>query len=134
MGVEAEAVSTHKEAESRERAVAVPGREAGFDPLADRVLGGSPAPDAAARSLKFSGLSSPILQRAQRLYGNRASQQMVQRDRVLQRQCACGGTCDKCRQGEERSVLQRKAEGNSSPEFHGIPDTQSEPLGVESQA
>jgi len=52
------------------------------DSVADRALAGQP--DTAARHLSAPGLRAPILQRVQRDYGNRASQQLVMQ--ALQRQ------------------------------------------------
>jgi len=54
------------------------------DSVADRALAGQP--DTAARHLSAPGLRAPILQRVQRDYGNRASQQLVMR--ALQQQAS----------------------------------------------
>ncbi|MBV9759644.1 MAG: DUF4157 domain-containing protein [Acidobacteriaceae bacterium] len=62
--------------------------ESGHDPTVDRFFGAS--------ALSVPHLKAPVLQRAQRLYGNQASGQIVMRARALQRRCACGGTCEKC--------------------------------------
>lgn len=92
-----------------------------FDPLVERLFHG--AADAPARSLSTATLRTPVLQRAQRLYGNRASQQIVMRAGVLQRQCACGGVCERCREN-----FQRKADSAGPVEFDGIPASHGDPL------
>jgi len=66
-----------------------------------------------ADALSVPRLKAPVLQRAQRLYGNQASGQIVMRARALQRHCACGGTCAKCQAA--------------------VPDTQGEPLQLSSR-
>jgi hypothetical protein len=69
-----------------------------------------------------------VLQRAQRLYGNRASQQIVMHARALQRKCACAGTGPTCQEEEQRRALQRRSAAPAPEEFEGIPATQGEPL------
>jgi hypothetical protein len=73
-------------------------------------------------------LKAPVLQRAQRLYGNRASNQIVMRARTSQRHCACGGTCANCQEDEEQRVLQRSSPCSAPAEFDGIPTTHGQPL------
>jgi hypothetical protein len=118
----AEPVSQENDFRSREDASAPPAKSpasgATFDPFAERFFG--------PESLSVERLRAPALQRAQRLYGNRASQHMVMRARVLQRHCACGGTCAKCQEDEQRA-LQRSSAGHSAA-GDGIPATQGEPL------
>lgn len=135
MAAAAEPVSLEKEAPSRssklsvERATAgIP--EAAFDPFVERLFGGGSAVplDSAAGSLSIHRLKAPVLQRAQRLYGNRATQQMVGSARVLQRQCKCGGTCAKCQEEKEQRALQRSSAAEAPAEFDGIPTTGGEPL------
>jgi bacterioferritin-associated ferredoxin len=137
MGAAAETVSLQRDAPSRspetagpESAPAMSG--ASFDPFVDRLLAGAPAEpsDSAAGSLSVQRLKAPVLQRAQRLYGNHASQQMVMRSRVLQRQCACGGTCAKCREQEEQRAVQRQSSAQAPSQFDGIPASQGQPLDV----
>jgi hypothetical protein len=101
-----------------------------LDPFVEGLFGGAPAgpPDSAAGSLSVQRLKAPVLQRAQRLYGNRASQQIVNRARTLQRQCACSGTCPKCHEEEEQRALQRSSRSPAPAEFDGIPATPGEPL------
>jgi hypothetical protein len=105
-------------------------QELGFDPFVERLVGGAPGepPDSAAGSLSLQRLKAPVLQRAQRLYGNRASQQIVMRARVLQRQCTCGGTCAKCQQEEEQRALQRSSASAAPVDFDGIPASYGDPL------
>ncbi len=133
MGAAAEAVSLQKDTESRgpETAAAPSSPGPAYDPFVDRFFQGAPAepPDAAARSLSKRSLQAPVLQRAQRLYGNRAAQQIVTRSRILQRKCDCGGTCLKCQDEEQQRVLQRKSGGSDAAGFDGIPATSGEPLG-----
>ena len=104
--------------------------ESTLDPFVDRLFSGAPdgPPDGAARSLTVQRMTSPVLQRAQRLYGNRASQRLVMRSRALQRQCSCGGTCPKCQEEEEQRALQRSSAAAAPAEFDGIPATQGQPL------
>jgi hypothetical protein len=101
-----------------------------LEPLVESLFGRAPAgpPDSAAGSLSVQRLKAPVLQRAQRLYGNRASQQIVMRAKGLQRQCACGGTCPKCQEKEEQRALQRRSSAAAPAEFDGIPATPGEPL------
>lgn len=117
-------------ARSHETAVLQPSAGPGFDPSIDRFVLGSPAdpPDAAARALSAGGPKTPILQRAQRCYGNRTSQQIVMRAHVLQRKCDCGGTCEKCQEEDEQRAVQRQATGANLDAFEGIPSTAGEPL------
>jgi hypothetical protein len=131
----AEALSLEKEAPSRsldssvpQTALAEPG--AAFDPFVERLFGGAPSgpPESAAGSVTIQRLKAPVLQRAQRLYGNRASQQIVMRARALQRQCNCGGTCTKCREQEEQRKLQRSSAAAAPAQFDGIPAGSGEPL------
>lgn len=135
MGAGAESVSLEKEAPSRsseatvqQATLGVPG--AVFDPFVERLFGGAPAnpPDSAAGSISIQRLTTPVLQRAQRLYGNRASQRIVMRSHALQRQCACGGTCAKCQEEEELRALQRHSGAAAPARFDGIPSTPGEPL------
>jgi len=135
MGAAAETVSMEKEAPSRSSEagvqLAVPaGPGAVFGPFVERLFGGAPAqpPDCAAGSLSVERLKAPVLRRAQRLYGNRASQQMVMRAQALQRQCACGGACAKCQEEEQQRALQRSSASRAPSDFDGIPATQGEPL------
>jgi bacterioferritin-associated ferredoxin len=65
--------------------------------------------------------------RVQKTHGNRASQQIIMRSPILQRQCACGGTCAKC-QEEEQRALQRSSAAPAPAEFDGIPATHGTPL------
>jgi hypothetical protein len=71
--------------------------------------------------------------RAQQTDGNRFVQRAIA-GRSIQRQCSCGGTCDKCKQDEERRTIQRKAEGEEAPKFQAVPDTQGKPLTTENQS
>lgn len=109
MGASAETVSSERDAPSRssgQQSGSQPASvfgSASRDPIVDRLFG--------AESLSVPHLKAPVLQRAQRTYGNRASQQWAMRAGVLQRHCTCGGTCSKCRE-DEKHVLQR---------FTGIP-------------
>jgi hypothetical protein len=64
------------------------------------------------------------LQRAQRLFGNRMSQQFVKRISTLQRQCACGSACSKCQEEEQGGHLVASAHA----ELVGIPISHGEPL------
>jgi hypothetical protein len=128
----AEPLSFEKEASSRGpetggRQAVTGSAESSFDPFVERLFGGSPAepPDSAAGSLAVGRLKTPVLQRAQRLYGNRASQHMVMRARVLQRQCACGGTCAKCQEEDAQRAIQRSSASNAPAEFDGIPASQN---------
>jgi hypothetical protein len=96
----------------------------------------SPAPGHAANS----GTRSSAAQRIQRLYGNRASQQIVMRAPAVQRQCACGGTCAKCQEKEQQRQVQRQAQApvessiqrssaaHAPAEFDGIPASTGEQL------
>jgi hypothetical protein len=104
--------------------------DSSFDPLVDGLFAGAPdePPDAAARTLTVQRMTSRVLQRAQRLYGNRASQRFVMRSRALQRQCACGGMCPKCQEEEEQRALQRSSSAPAPAQFDGIPATQGQPL------
>lgn len=136
MGDTSELAPTTKEFQSRNRDI--PGMQPGadaaspnLDPFLNRLFHGAPAepPEDAARYLSVPGLKTPVLQRAQRAYGNRASQQFVMRARGLQRQCACGGTCPKCQEEEQRRTVQRKSTG-SGPEVGDIPTGGGQPLDV----
>jgi len=135
MGTTAESASLEKDAPSRSPEAGVQQTMSGLpaaalDPFVERLFGGAPSepPDSAAGSLSIQRLKTPVLQRAQRLYGNRASQQIVMRARVLQRQCTCGGTCPKCQEEEEQRALQRSSTSPVPPEFDGIPTTGGEAL------
>ena len=131
----AEPLALEKETPSRssdlivERATAG-APEAALDPFVERLFGGGPSvpSDSAAGSLSVQRLKTPVLQRAQRLYGNRASQQIVMRASALQRQCKCGGTCTKCQEEEERRALQRSSAAEAPAEFDELPTTGGEPL------
>lgn len=59
-------------------------------PFVEALFHGSPAqpPDDVSRSLSMASLRMPVLQRAQRTYGNRVCQQIVMRAQMLQRQSA----------------------------------------------
>ena len=70
----------------------------------------SPAPGNAADSTTRSSAA----RRIQRTIGNRASQQIVMRARIVQRQCACGGTCAKCQEEEQQREIQRQVRPQSS--------------------
>jgi len=141
MGAAAETVSMEKEAPIRSSepggqlaAPALPGSVP--DPFVERLFGGAPAqpPDSAIGSLSVQRLKAPVLQRAQRLYGNRASQRIVMRARILQRQCACGGACAKCQEEEEQRALQRRSAARAPAEFDGIPAGRGEPLDAAARA
>src|SRR5450759_835222 len=128
MGAASEPVSLEKDTESRTRETVgnqpvVDSPIQAFNPFLDGLFHGAPAepPDSVARYLSSPGLKAPVLQRAQRAYGNRASQQIVMRARVLQRQCTCGGTCAKCQEDEERRSVQRKSTSDASPGIDAIP-------------
>jgi len=105
---------------------APPTPSAKFEPLAEEFFG--------AESLSVPRLKAPVLQRAQRLYGNRATQKMVMRARTLQRQCPCGGTCAKCQAEEEQRALQRSAVSRAPADFESIPTTHGEPLDTATRA
>ncbi len=131
----AEPVSLEKEAPTRSPESSIPqspSAEPGssFDPFVDRLFGGASKgpPESAAGSVNILRLKAPVLQRAQRLYGNRASQQIVMRARALQRQCNCGGTCAKCQEEEEQRALQRSSAAEAPAEFDELPTTGGEPL------
>jgi len=126
----AETVSFENEAPVRSSGSAGPRSAApppasGFDLYVDKLF--------VVGSLSVGQLKAPILQRAQRLCGNRASQQMVMRARVLQR-CSCGGTCAKCREEEEQRALQRSSTSPVPADFEGIPTTHGEPLDTATRA
>ena len=93
-----------------------PHLEPAYGSFVQRLFTGSPAerPDAAARSLSATSLKAPVLRRAQRSYGNRASQQIVMRARALQRKCDCGGTCTKCQEEDAQSHVQESAQPAAS--------------------
>jgi hypothetical protein len=107
----AESVSLEKEASSRSpetdgpHAAPAPSQEV-FDPLVETLVGNAPtdSADSAPGSLSVQPLKAPVLQRAQRLYGNRASQQIVMR------------------------ALQQTSAAPAPPEFDDIPTTGGEPL------
>jgi len=105
-----------------------------FDPFVQRLFSGAPSEpsDSVADSLSLQRLRAPVLQRAQRLYGNRASQQIVQRAHSLQRQCRCGGTCPKCQEDEQQRQVQTPVQRSSAslapPGFDGIPPSAGEQL------
>ena len=92
----------------------------------------SPAPGNAADSTTRSSAA----RRIQRTIGNRASQQIVMRARIVQRQCACGGTCAKCQEEEQQREIQRQVQtpvqrSSAAPaptEFDGIPSSAGEQL------
>jgi len=132
MGAAAESVSLERDTDSRghETAGNQPAPGPTFAPFVQRLFAGSPGdpPDSAVGALSARSLKAPVLQRAQRLYGNRASQHMVMRARALQRKCDCGGTCPKCQDEEEQRAVQRKSASNGSAGFDGIPPTQGEAL------
>src|ERR1700683_339691 len=109
-------VSLEKQAQSWSSEAVVPKTRpavpsAAFDPFVESLFSGARAApaDSAAGSLSIGRLKAPVLQRAQRLYGNRASRQIVMRARALQRQCGCGGTCAKCQDEEAQRALQRSS-------------------------
>jgi hypothetical protein len=91
------------------------------------------SPMAAAQLISQTGPDPTVLQRAQRAYGNRASQQIVMRARAIQRKCDCGGACAKCQEEEEQKVVQRAAAGGGCHDFGGIPSSQGDPLGGETR-
>lgn len=132
MGAASESVSVEKDADSRAHATLAASPSAVHDstPLvASRVLtAADESPHAAAQLISQTGPNPSVLQRAQRSYGNRASQQIVLRARAIQRKCDCGGTCTKCQEEEEQRTVQRSSIGHSSPAFDGIPFSQGEPL------
>jgi Domain of unknown function (DUF4157) len=98
------------------------------------VTAASESPRAASQFISATGPNPGVLERAQRSYGNRASQQIVQRATTIQRKCSCGGTCAKCQEEEEQKVVQRSADGGGDfQDFSGIPPSQGEPLGAETQ-
>jgi hypothetical protein len=113
-----------------------------FDPFVQRIFGSAPAdpPASVADSLSVQRFRAPVLQRAQRLYGNRASQQIVMRAHVVQRQCACGGTCAKCQEEEQqrqakstvqptdRPPVQRGSAAPAPLQFDGLPASTGEHL------
>jgi bacterioferritin-associated ferredoxin len=96
----------------------------------------SPAPQHAANIATRSSAA----RRIQRTVGNRASQQIVMRSHVVQRQCACGGTCAKCQEvARQRSVpdqvqrtvqnpIQRSSAASAPATFDGIPASSGEQL------
>ena len=137
MAVTAEFVSPEKEAPSRswepgvQRAKdAAP--EKAFDPYIETVVRGSSG-DSAANALSVQPLRAPVLQRAQRFYGNRASQRIMMRARRLQRQRECGSTCAKCGEEEQHAVQRSSEEAEAPAEFNGIPATHGEPLGTDTR-
>jgi Domain of unknown function (DUF4157) len=83
-----------------------------------------------------SSTRSSAARRVQRTIGNRASQQIVMRAPVVQRQCACGGTCAKCQEEEQprpvhdtaQGALQRSSAAPAQAEFDGIPASTGEQL------
>ena len=130
-----ESISLEKDAPTKgpEYSVRQPaslGPTTSFDPFVETILGGAlPTPsDSVAGSLTIQRLKTPVLQRTQRLYGNRASQEIVMRARSLQRQCNCGGTCARCQEEKEQRVLQRNSTAAAPAEFDGIPSDSGEPL------
>lgn len=134
MGSTPETASLEKNSESHHRET--PGKPAvlasfgdPFHAVADRMLlGPTDPPDVTIRSLRAPALRVPVLQHAQRAWGNHASQQIVQRACGLQRQCACGGTCPKCRENEQRPLLQRSPANDDERAFNGLPSTAGAPL------
>src|SRR5712692_5063517 len=73
------------------------------------VAGGThvgPQPSPIARMPRLHGMPAPLLS-LQRTYGNRYVGALLS-SAVLQRKCACSGTCAHC---EEEKMLQRKSEG-----------------------
>ena len=122
MGAATESVSLEKNADTHARdAAGGPGAVASegpaFDSFVEGLFQGSPAepPDTAAGAVSVQRLKAPVLQRAQRLYGNRASQQIIMRAHVLQRKCDCGGTCPKCQKEEEQRAVQRNPSTSGAP-------------------
>ena len=128
-----EALTVERDCDSQSRGLAetpaAASPESGFDPLIESLVGRSSAAPrySAAGPLSVQRLKAPVLQRAQRLYGNRASQQIVMRARVVQR-CSCGGTCAKCQEDEEQRALQRSSTNRAPADFDGIPATHGAPL------
>jgi hypothetical protein len=126
MGAAAESLTLEKDTPTRSAEAGVqqtaPASSA-FDPFVQRLFGSAPSdpPAAVADSLSMQRFRAPVLQRAQRLYGNRASQQIVQRSHTIQRQCACGGTCAKCQEEEQQRQVQRSSASTAPAEFDGIP-------------
>jgi hypothetical protein len=133
MGAAAESLTLEKDTPTRSAEAGVQQTapaSSTFDPFVQRVFGSAPSdpPAAVADSLSVRRLKAPVLQRAQRLYGNRASQQIVMRARVVQRQCACGGTCAKCQEEEQQRQVQRSSAAQAPAEFNGIPASTGEQL------
>ena len=137
MGVASESVAVEKDAPSRARPSSTNDLSVAHisnGPTHSRIVtAAAESPQAAAHFLSQNGPDPAILQRAQRSYGNRASQQIVMRARAIQRKCDCGGTCAKCQEEKEQRVLQRSAAGQAIPTFNGIPSSQGEPLSEETR-
>jgi hypothetical protein len=135
MGAVSESVAVEKDAPSRTRqspGSVLSSTSALSTPTQSRLVSAAgESPLAATQIISQTGPNAAVLQRAQRSYGNRASQQIVMRARAVQRKCDCGGSCAKCQEEEEQRVLQRSAGAQASPGFHGIPPSQGEPLGPE---
>jgi hypothetical protein len=105
---------------------------AGGSPPADRTANSLSTP--VMRSPAATGLRTIAMRRAQQQYGNGFSQRVmaqVQR-RTIQRQCACGGTCDACRQQQEEPALLQRDSDNAgaapSGEPAAIPNTPGAPM------
>ena len=137
----------HSESVSGQAAV----HESSFSSLS-HALGAFGAAGAEAGNSKL--MSSPLVQRSandavravvtrrvQQLAGNQRTQQLVaqfRRETVVQRQCACGGTCAACRETEatpdsgeeEQGVVQRQAEGGTGEVSGGLipADSPGQPL------
>jgi hypothetical protein len=133
MGTAAESLALEKDTPARSAETGVQQTalaSSGVDPFVQRLFGGGPSdpPDSVADSLSIQRFRAPVLQRAQRLYGNRASQQIVMRAHTVQRQCACGGTCPKCQEEEQQRQVQRSSAAPAPAKFDGIPASTGEQL------
>ena len=136
MGASAEPVSVEKDASSHAHAAPNASQTLDHHPSSDagsRVLtAADSSPHSAAELISHTGSNPSILQRSQRSYGNRASQQIVMRARAIQRKCDCGGACAKCQEEEQQQkALQRSSLSQSVPAVDDIPSTQGEPLATE---
>src|ERR1700722_12416470 len=141
MGAAAESLTLEKDTPTRNVEVGVEQTaraSSAFDPFVQRLFGSAPSgpPASVADTLSVQHFRAPVLQRAQRLYGNRASQQIVMRAHTVQRQCACGGTCAKCQEEEQQRQVQRQVQttvqrSSAAPapaQFDGIPASTGEQL------
>jgi hypothetical protein len=142
MGAEPTQVAADKQSDSRGPG-AVESQAAGVPPAfayelhAEHMFASDPAESAssAANALSLPGLVAPILQRAQRNFGNRSAQRMVTRSRVAQRHCACGGKCADCQNKkladeEDERLVHRKSSGGGPAAVDAIPTGAGETLDV----